>query len=402
MQFVYQARDASGVVRDGLVTSTTLEEATLRLRQDGLYLLSINEKTSGSSKDGPSLFAKRVKRADIIYLTNQLAVMIDSGVPLATALESLAKQGDNPTLQSMLARIQKDVESGDDLSSALKRFPKYFDRTYVNLVRASEASGALSAMLERISEQSSTELETAQKVKGALTYPAAMLLMCVSVSIFLLTFVFPKLMPMFSARAIDVPLPTKVMIALSTALTGYWYLFVVAVILIVGFLIWARKQPWGRMAFDWVWLNLPVLGPLIRKVTISRSIRTLATTVNAGVPMLEALELCGGVSNNTFYEQVWEDVGDKVTGGKTIHEALEGNRLFPQTLLQMISSGEQTGKLGLVLDKVSDYYDREVANAVKTATSLIEPIMVVVMGSVIGTIALAMLLPIFKLSAAQH
>jgi len=175
--------------------------------------------------------------------------------------------------------------------------------------------------------------------------------------------------------------------------------FILGLIVFTTGFLYARRQRWGRVALDWSWLHLPILGSVIRKVTISRSLRTLATTINAGVPMLEALQLSGGVANNIFYEETWNRVADQVTSGKQIYEALEGNRLFPSTLLQMISSGESTGKLGQVLNKVSDYYDREVATSIKSATSMIEPIMVAVMGGVIGTIALAMLLPIFTLSS---
>jgi type IV pilus assembly protein PilC len=303
-------------------------------------------------------------------------------------------------MQRMLQQLQKDVEAGDNLSKALSRFPKQFDKTYVNLVKASEASGTLSKMLDRIAIQSRMELDTRQQVQGALMYPAGMLVMCVGVVIFLLTNVFPKITPMFATKGLKLPGPTKFLMALSDALMHHWVWFIVGTVAVVGFLFYASRQRWGRLAFDWFWLNVPVLGGVIRKVTISRSLRTLATTINAGVPMLDAIQLCGDVSSNLFYEETWRDVGEKVTAGKQICESLQGNKLFPTTLMQMISSGESTGKLGEVLNKVSDYYDREVSTSIKAATSLIEPIMVSVMGGIIGTIALAMLLPIFTLSGS--
>jgi type IV pilus assembly protein PilC len=399
MQFTYKARDASGRIRTGELSAAAADEAKKQLRQEGLFLLSLEEVAQKRASAGPSLFQKRIARAEIIYLTNQLAVMIDAGVPLATALAGLAKQSDNPTLKSLLEQIEEHVQAGESFSSALARFPKYFDTTYVNLVKASEASGTLAPMLDRISAQAQSELETRQKVKGALMYPVAMLVMCVGVSIFLLVYVFPKLTPMFATRQIEIPTPTKVMMALSEALTGYWYVFVIAGGTVVGFVVWMRTRRWGRKALDWMWLHLPVLGPMLRKVALGRSVRTLATTVNAGVPVLEAIELCAGVANNVLYEESWLAAGERVAAGRQIHEALEDNKLFPATLLQMIASGESTGKLGNILNKVGEYYEREIANAVKAATSLIEPVMVFVMGGVIGSIALAMLLPIFKLSS---
>ena len=400
MHFVYQARDASGRVREGDIDAASAEEATRKLRQDGLYLLSLNQGAKASASTGLALFQKRIKRSDIIYLTNQLAIMIDAGVSLASALEGLSRQTDAPAMQRMLLALKEDVESGETLSGALAKFPRYFDRTYVNLVKASEASGQLGKMLDRIAIQSRGELDTRKQVQGALTYPAAMLVMCVGVSVFLLTYVFPKITPMFESKGLELPTPTKIMMVMSHALTTYWYLFVLGVGLIAGFIVYAGRHRWGRLAFDWMWLNIPILGAVMRKVAISRSLRTLATTINAGVPMLEALQLSGGVANNLLYEEIWVHVADQVTGGRQIHEALGGNKLFPATLLQMISSGESTGKLGQVLNKVSDYYDREVATSIKSATSMVEPIMVAAMGGIIGTIALGMLLPIFKLSGS--
>ncbi|MEX0703958.1 MAG: type II secretion system F family protein [Planctomycetales bacterium] len=401
MQFAYQARDSGGRIRDGAIAAADTDEAARLLRRDGLYLLSLKEQAEDAAGGELALFRRRVSRSDIIYFTNQLAVMVDAGVPLAEALAGLARQHENPRLKQVLSDVQTAVESGDDLSTSLARFPGQFDSTYVNLVKASEVSGTLAPMLERIATQARADLETRSKVTGALMYPGVMLVMCVGVSTFLLAYVFPKLTPMFEARSLELPGPTEFMMRLSNAIVFGWYWFILGGIALVAGFVWGRKQPWGRMALDWFWIHVPILGPLLRKVAISRSIRTLATTINAGVPVLEAIRLGSAVSGNIFYERSWEQVADRVTAGKQIHEALDGNSLFPPTLLQMISSGETTGKLGAVLDKVSDYFDSEVGNAVKTTTSLLEPIMVFAMGGVIGTIALAMLLPIFKLSTGH-
>ncbi len=401
MQFNYQARDAGGRIQSGEINAATEEEASQQLRKDGLYLLSIESASGAPQAANFALFKRKVKRIEIIYFTNQLAVMVDAGVALANALEGLGRHNENPTFKKIMQKLQKAVESGEDFSVALSRFPKQFDKTYVNLIKASEASGSMAPMLNRIATQARSELETKQKVTGAMMYPAAMLVMCIGVCTFLLTYVFPKLSPMFKSRQIEVPTPTKIMMALSDAMIHQWYLFVIGAIVLITFVLYARRQIWGRIALDWLSLNMPLLGQLMRKVAISRSLRTLATTINAGVPMLEALELCAGVTNNYFYERTWMRVGDQVAAGRQIHEALEGDKLIPATILQMISSGESTGRLGHVLDKVSDYFDRDVANTIKSVSSLIEPLMVAVMGCVIGFIALAMLLPIFKLSTAH-
>ncbi|MCA9013875.1 MAG: type II secretion system F family protein [Planctomycetaceae bacterium] len=371
------------------------------MRQDGLYLLALEESDTNSRDGFSAVRKKRVSRKDIIYFTNQLAIMVDAGVPVATALEGISKQMENPTLAEILTNIQKNVEAGCDLSAALAEYPRQFDKTYVNLIKASEASGTMPQMLNRIATQAEEEQETIQQVKGALIYPAIMLVMCIGICIFLLTYVFPKLMPMFAARGAAVPTPTKIMIAVSTAITSYWYLILLFLAMVGGAFYYVRSQAWGKSAFDWIIIRLPVFGTMLKKLAISRSIRTLATTVNAGVPMLEAIELSAGVSDNVHFKKSWEEISELVMTGKQIHEALEGKSLFPSTMQQMIASGESTGRLGMVLNKLSDYFDRDVKIAIKSATTLIEPIMVVCMGSIIGFIALSMLLPIFTLSTSH-
>lgn len=401
MQFAFTARDISGNARVGTVGAASVAEAAAQLRQEGLFVVSIvEEKAQVAALAASTAWRRRVTRAEIINFMGQLAVMVEAGVPLAQAVRGASTQCPNPSAQDLLDRIATYVESGDAFSAALSRFPQYFDKTCINLVRAGEASGTLSAILDRLSRQMQADRETRQKVFGAMIYPAAMLSMCVTTSIFLLIYVFPKLTPMFSARQIDLPTPTKLMMTLSGSLTGYWYLYLAATLATGGFFLYARNEPWGRRGLDWLWLRLPILGPVFRKVILARSLRTLATTVNAGVPMLESLRLAANVADNVWYEQSWTAAAEQVTGGRQIHQALDGNPLFPATLLQMIGSGEGTGRLGMVLERVSDAFDREVATSIKSATSMIEPLMVFVMGGVIGTIALAMLLPIFKLSGS--
>ena len=399
MRFIYQAKDSRGALRSGELNVDSYEVAATQLRQQSLYVVSLEEAVESSAKGLPSLFAKRITQRDIVEFASQLAVMVDAGVPISSALEGLVGQTDNPTMKSMLTALQDNVQAGEDLSNALAKYPKHFDKAFVNLVKASEASGQLGPMLERIAVQYRTESETRSKIKGALIYPAAMVTMCVGVVIFLLTYVFPKLMPLFAGREKDIPGPTKVLLALSQSMTAYWPWYVgVTLTLIVAFVVMSRRAA-GRIGLDWLKIHVPPFHILSRKVALSRSLRTLSTTLNAGVPMLEALQLSAGTSNNHFYECCWNHVTEQVTTGRQVHEALRGQTLFPKMVVQMIASGEKTGRLGNVLEKVSDYLEREVANTVKTVTSLLEPLIITVLGSAIGGIAIAMLLPIFKLSS---
>jgi type IV pilus assembly protein PilC len=393
MSFQYRVRDPGGNVHEGTSEGANLDQATQQLRNEGFQVLSIEEVDSGGG-----LIPRGVSKHELIYVTNQLAIMVDTGIALSAALSGILQQEANPTLRKVLRDLKTNVENGEDFSNALLKFPKLFDKTYVSLVKASEATGTLGPMLERISSYLRKEVEMRGKVRAAMAYPAVMLVLAVSVTVFLLTFIMPKFTPLFAKRGTKLPGPTIVLMALSNSLMNYWYLWVLgAVVAIVGFL-YGRRTPMGRTILDWLKINAPVLGTMFRKVTISRSIRTLGTMLASGVPMLEAIRLAGEVSGNVHYERLWVTVIDEVTGGKRVCEVLQRSSLFPRVLVQMIACGEETGKLDSVLERVSTYYDQEVETAVKGATAMIEPIMISIMGLIVGTIGLALLLPIFSLS----
>lgn len=394
MNFAYKARDPLGKTHDGTIEASSAEDATQQLRRDGFHVMQIEEARSG---DG-GFFAKRVTKKDLIYTTSQLAIMVDTGVTLSTALEGILAQEENPTLKRVLTDLKSQVEAGEDFSRALERHPKVFDHTYVSLIRASESTGTMAEMLDRIATYLRNELETRGKVKSALAYPMVMMFVAIGVTVFLLTYILPKFAPMFTRKGVELPLPTKVMMAVSDTMLGYWYLWILGIVaLIVSFIYAIRTEP-GRRAWDYCKINMPLFGTLFRKVSISRSIRTLGTMLAAGVPMLESLRLTREVAGNVYYGALWDRVHDRVTSGAQVCDALTGDPLFPSTLVQMINSGEETGKLDFVLEKVSSFYDQEVDAAIKTATSMVEPIMICVMGVVVGGIGMSLLLPIFSLS----
>ena len=397
MTFAYRVRDPLGNVLDGTIDALNVDDATQLLRNDGFQILEIDEDGDGMG----DLFARRVTKNDLIFVTSQLAIMVDTGITLSSALAGMAEQEQNPSLRKVLSDLKQSVEEGEDFSTALARHPKLFDTTYVSLVRASEASGDMGGMLERIASYVRAEVETRGKVRAAMAYPGVMMLMAVGVTIFLLTYILPKFTPIFRSRGEELPTPTRIMMSLSDALLNNWYFWLAGAIAVIVAYYFGRQTDPGRRILDTTKIYLPILGPLFRKVTISRSIRTLGTMLASGVPMLDALKLCGEVAGNYQYEALWERVRDEVTAGRRICEALQGTPLIPPVLIQMISSGEDTGKLDYVLERVSSYYDREVEMSIKTATSLIEPIMIAAMGVVVGGIGMALLLPIFSLSR-QH
>lgn len=344
MSFEYVARDPLGKTLKGSVEAANRDAAMQILQRDGFQVMKLD-----GQQRGGDLIPRRVKKSEIIYFTSQLAIMVDTGINLAVALEGIADQEQNPTLKRIVTELKLSVESGDNFSTALSRHPKQFDRTYVSLVRASEETGSLAEMLDRIATYQRKELETRGKVRAALAYPAVMLVIAIAVTVFLLTHIMPKFTPLFERKGTDLPKPTIFMMSVSDLMIEHWYLWLAgAVALIVTFLIGKRTEP--------------------------------------------------GKSGNHFYEKTWMQVHHEVTNGNRICDSLTGNPLFPPTLVQMIGSGEETGKLDQVLDKVSTHYDHEVDVSLRTATRLIEPLMITVMGVVVGAIGMSLLLPIFSLS----
>ena len=382
-----------GRTREGSIDAASSEDARQRLRRDGLHVLELK-----SAQELWNLFPSRVSRQDLVYLTAQLAIMVDTGITLSAALSGIIEQESNSALKNVLLGLKEAVESGEDFSAALGRYPKLFDHTYISLVRASEATGTLGTMLERIAAYLRKEMDTFNKVRAAMAYPMTMMVLATGVTIFLLTYVMPKFMPLFKLRQTQLPAPTIVMMSVSDAIMNYWYLLLAGAAALVGGFLYGRRTTTGRQILDWVKINAPIVGKMFRKVTISRSIRTLGTLLANGVPVVDAIKLAQAVAGNYYYEMIWRDVLQEVTGGKRICDVLRGSPLFPKVLVQMISAGEEAAKLDVVLEKVSTYYDSEVETALKTATSLIEPLMIAAMGVVVGTIGLALMLPIFNLS----
>jgi type IV pilus assembly protein PilC len=392
--FIYQARNPLGAILEGTLEVASRDEALARLKRDGLAVIELNEESAGGD-----LLPRRVRQTDIIYVTNQLAVMVETGITLSAALDSISQQEANPALKNLLLDLRAHVEAGEDFSAALARHPKHFDRTFVALIKASEQTGTMGQMLETVANYLRSQLETRQKVRAAMAYPSVMAILAVAVTIFLLTYILPQFEPLFTRKGVKLPTPTIVMMAASNVLLTYWYLWLAGAIGLAIAYVFGRKSEPGRKLLDWLKISLPVVGPMCRKVTLSRSIRTLGTMVASGVSIVEGIKLTAEVASNWYFEQAWHRVLVQITEGRRISDALKEEKdLFPPTLVQMISAGEETGKLDIVLSKVSVFYDREVETSLKATTSLIEPLMICIMGIVVGGIALGLLMPIFQLS----
>src|SRR5437870_3122394 len=375
LTFAYQAHDPLGELVEGTVEVASREEALARLKREGLNVLELEEESAGFD-----LMPSRIRRADVIFATNQLAVMVDTGITLSQALATIAEQETNPALRLMLLDLKHSVEAGDDFSTALSRHPQHFDKTYISLIKASEQTGTLGEMLDTVSIYLRSQLETRQKIRAAMAYPAVMAVIAVGVTIFLLTYILPKFEPLFSRKGVKLPKITLFMMSASNLLLNYWPYWIVGAVALILTYVFGRKTEPGRKILDWLKINLPVIGNMTRKVTLSRSVRTLGTMVASGVSMLEAIKLTAEVASNWYYEQAWLRVLDLVTQGQRISESLQDERdLFPGTLVQMIDAGEETGKLDVVLGKVSSFYDKEVETSIKATTSMIEPLMICAM-----------------------
>jgi type IV pilus assembly protein PilC len=335
---------------------------------------------------------------DVANFTSQLAVMIRAGISIRSAIEGIADQAPNPKFRQMLIQMRKDVESGKQFSDALMRYPKTFSPLYVNMVKASELSGGFSKMLDRIAGYLAQQIETRGMVIGAMIYPGIIGTMATGTTIFLLTFVLPRFMVLFAGKEAALPLPTKFLLALSSFMINYWYILLAILAALVWGIWMILRTDWGRTTFDKLKLMIPLFKKMFRALYISRSLHTMGQLVNAGVPILDTLAITAEISGNVLYRRMWRAVFSAVKQGKKLSMPLAKSPLLPRAVVQMINAGEESGKLGEVLDEVSDFYARELKSVIKSVTAMIEPLMIVLMGSVVGFIAMSIILPIFKLS----
>jgi len=398
----YESKSAAGKVTAGVISAATLAAASQQLRARGEYILALAPAGDSGAKKGGLLsmelsFGPSAK--DVQAFTSQLAVMIRAGISIRAAIEGISDQVENPKFKKMLVQMKKDVEGGKQFSDALMRYPKNFSPLYINMVKASELSGGFSKMLDRIAGYLSQQIETASMVKGAMIYPGIIGTMAIGTTVFLLTFVLPRFMTIFKGKEAALPAPTKLLLALSNFMTNYWYILLAALVALVWGIVLVLRTDWGRFWFDKRKLTVPLFKKMFRALYISRSMHTMGQLINAGVPMLDTLSITSEIAGNTLYKRMWRAVYTSVKQGKKISMPLNKSPLLPRSVVQMISAGEESGKLGEVLDEVSEFYSRELKAVIKGVTAMIEPLMIVLMGSIVGFIAMSIILPIFKLSS---
>ena len=397
--YKFESKSPSGKVTSGTLVAATLAAAGQQLRERGEFILTLAPADGAAKKKGFKLeLSLGPSSKDVMNFTSQLAVMIRAGISIRAAIEGISDQVENAKFKRMLVQMKKDVEGGKQFSDALMRYPKTFSPLYINMVKASELSGGFSRMLDRIANYLVQQIETASQVRGAMIYPGIIGTMAVSTTIFLLTFVLPRFMTIFAGKENALPLPTKCLLALSAFMVNYWYICLAAVIVVVWAIVLTLRTATGRLYFDIGKLKVPLFKKLFRALYISRSLHTMGQLINAGVPMLDTIAITAEISGNVLYRRMWRSVYTAVKQGKKISQPLQTSKLLPRSVVQMISSGEESGKLGEVLDEVSEFYSRELRGVIKSVTAMIEPLMIVLMGSIVGFIAMSIILPIFKLS----
>jgi type IV pilus assembly protein PilC len=394
--FAYTALDPSGIPQKGELSGASKQSITEELKSRGLRVMSLDEKKSGMKMD-VKLMPKRVKPTELTVMSRQLATMISSGMTLLRAFYVLEDQVENEKLRETVSQVRQDIESGLSFSEALAKHPKVFGPLYVAMVRAGEAGGVLEQSLDRVADQLEKDDALRRQVKAAMAYPAVVLCFALCVLLGLIAFIVPVFVKIFEDFGGDLPTITKITVAASNMVTGRWYiLLALAVGTVVGFKKW-KTSSWGRPQWDALRLRIPFkIGNTVQKISLARWSRTFAALYSAGVPIMQAIEVTGKTAGNSVVEKAMDDVIASVKSGGSISAPLRETSIFPSMVAQMIAVGEETGNLDTMLSKVADFYEDEVAAAVKALTSILEPLMIVIVGGIVGFIVIAMYMPMFK------
>lgn len=391
--YLWKARSVTGESQSGEMTAASEQEVVGQLRRRRLIVVSVRTKP----REIAIPFGNRIRAKDRIHFTRQFATMINAGLPLVRSLDILAQQQTRPVVGDQIRSLLRDVESGTTLADAMRRQKEFFNDIYVSMVAAGEVGGVLDTILLRLAEYMEAAGRLKRKVRTAMLYPAVVIIVAVIAIAILLVFVIPTFSVFFSGAGVALPWPTRLLVAISDFLIAYWWALLIGAAL-VGYAIRAYYMTSnGRLTIDRLLLRLPLMGPVLRKAAIARFSRTLGTLVQSGVPILEGLEITARTTGNRVIENAVMESRVSIAGGDTISDPLGRSGVFPPMVVQMINVGEQTGGLDEMLEKIADFYDDEVETAVTGLTSILEPVMIVVLGGLVGGMLVALYLPIFDL-----
>jgi type IV pilus assembly protein PilC len=390
--FVWEGIDRNNKPQRGETRGVSETVVTTNLRRQGIRITKIKRQTFRGGR--------RVTEKDITFFTRQLATMLKAGVPLLQSFDIVARGHSNARFSRLMMDIKNKVETGSSLSQAFREHPKHFDALYCNLVAAGESAGMLDAVLDRLATYKEKILAIKSKIKSALFYPISVIVVAIVVIWVIMVFVIPSFKEVFTNFGAELPLPTLVVIRISDFFVKFWWLiFLIIAGTVVGVSVMYRRSEAMRYTVDRLLLKIPVVGAIVEKATIARWTRTLQTMFAAGVPLVESLDAVGGAAGNMLYAQATKRIQTEVSTGQSLTNAMTNTRLFPSMVLQMTQIGEESGSLDNMLGKVADFYEREVDDAVAALSSLLEPIIIVFLGVVVGGLVIAMYLPIFKLGA---
>ncbi|MHA3097291.1 type II secretion system F family protein [Acinetobacter brisouii] len=395
--FAYAGVDRKGIKIKGELSARNMALAKITLRKQGIDVQSIREKRKNILEN---IFKKRVSTIDITIFTRQLATMMKAGVPLVQSFEIVAEGLDNPAMRDVVLGIKAEVEGGNTFTGALRKYPQYFDRLFCSLVESGEQSGALEIMLERVATYKEKSEVLKQKIKKAMKYPMTVVVVAIIVTIILMVKVVPVFQDLFSSFGAQLPAFTQMVVNMSKWMQEYWFILIIGIgAAVYGFQETKKRSQKFRDSLDKLALKLPIFGDLVYKAIIARYSRTLATTFAAGVPLIDALESTAGATNNIVYETAVMKIRDDVATGQQLQFAMRAANIFPSMAIQMVAIGEESGSLDAMLDKVASYYENEVDNAVDGLTAMMEPLIMAVLGVLVGGLVIAMYLPIFQMGS---
>ncbi len=394
--FTYEARDVFGKLVNGQFEAADEQAANLSLASRDLMVTQLRAVANRRSRT--KRHQGRVKAQDLVVFTRQLATMMDAGLPLVQSLTALEEQTDSKAFKTILKQITATVEQGEAFSEAISAHPKVFDKLFVSMVQAGETGGLLAEILDRVASYLEATARLKKKVKSAMTYPTIVCFIAISIALFLIIKVIPIFADIYKDFGAKLPAPTQILISISDVIRHYFVFTLVGIGLLIGAFIRFKRTKYGARIWDRVKLRLPVFGKLIHKIAMARFTRTFAALVRSGVPILETLRIVGQSSGNTIVEEAVVRTASNIERGDNIATAMGQHPIFPRMLVRMVAAGEQTGKVDTMLEKISDFYDEEIEATLSGLTSLIEPLLIVFLGVVVGSIVICMFLPIFKLN----
>jgi type IV pilus assembly protein PilC len=394
-KFQWQGQTRDGDIVNGVYTAANKDAVLERLRAENITPRKVDKK----AREFSFSLGTGVQHQDMLIFTRQLATMIDAGLPLVQCMDILGSQTDNKAFGKILLAVKSTIESGATFSEALRKHPKVFDELYVNLIAAGEVGGILDTILNRLSEYIEKSVKLKRQVKSAMVYPISILCIAIVVVAIMLGKVIPVFEDMYKEfKGAVLPKPTQIVISISNSFTSNWYYYFGSIIAFMIFMGWVLKNPKGRKVFDAVILKTPVIGSVLRKIVVARFTRTLGTLLSSGVPILDSLDICAKTSGNKTVEAAIYHAREKISEGKDLASPLMETGVFPSMVVQMIGVGEQTGAMDQMLQKIADFYEDEVDVAVSAMTALMEPIMMVFLGGLVGGLIIAMYLPVFELA----